>query len=68
MLQKIVPSREPFETAVGPFTVEFRINPSAVFGLVAIKIASQGKSFRTVTTTIWFRVGFTMATEEEHVS
>jgi hypothetical protein len=68
MFQKIVPSRGPFETAVRPFTVEFRINPSPVLGFVPIKVASQSKSFRAVATTVWFRVGFTMPTEKEPVS
>jgi hypothetical protein len=38
--QKIVPSRGAFEKAVGPFTVEFRIDLSAMFGLVPIKVVS----------------------------
>jgi hypothetical protein len=68
MPQKIVPSRGAFKKAVGPFAVEFCIDPSAVFGLVPIKVVSQGTSYRAVTTTIWFRVGFTMTTEGEAVS
>lgn len=68
MFQKIVPSRGPFKTAVGPFTVEFRINTAPVLGFMPIKVASQSKSFRAVATTVWFRVGFTMPTEKEPVS
>jgi hypothetical protein len=40
VLQKIVPSVGTFEMAVGPFTVEFRVDPSAVFGFVPIKVGS----------------------------
>ena len=40
MPQKIVPSRGASEKAVRPFTVELRIDLSAVFGLVPIKVIS----------------------------
>lgn len=68
MLQKIVFAQGTFEMAAGPFTVEFRVYLSAVFGFVSIKVAPQSKSYRAVTTTVWFRVGITMATEKEAVS
>lgn len=38
MPQKIVPSRGAFELAVGPFTVELRVDPSAVLRSVSVKV------------------------------
>jgi hypothetical protein len=40
MLQEIVPSRGTFEMAVGPFAVKFRVDLSAMFGFVPIKVVS----------------------------
>jgi len=65
MPQKIVPSRGAFELAVGPFTVEFRVDPSAVLRSVSVKVGLQSEPYGAVATEIWLCVSFTMATDKK---